>query len=263
MRPHLGLLIALPVEAQALLGRRGWQRQEVGRIHQGTLAGGVAYTCLCCGPGWDRARTGARFLVTRGASALGVLGVAGGLHPQLGPGELLLADEVLDGGDESSALRCDSGLLKQLQEDLTAAGLRVHRGPLLSRREAVLTAAAKGRLHQVSGAWCVDMESAPVARIASETALPFWVLRSVSDGPQQTLSPLLGNLLDSEGGVRWTVLAGALLRRPSLIAELLRLRRNLALALDALGRAWEVQRNSPPLPAGAISPADFHGQVNE
>ena len=120
-------------------------------------------------------------------------------------------------------------------------------GPSPHRRGRLLTAASlvgrpeeKRRLGERTGAVAVDMEAAAVARRCTEAGVPFGCLRAISDGVDTPLSESLLAVL-AGGRVRPAALAAAVLRRPALVVELMRLgahtrlaARRLALGLEEL-----------------------------
>src|SRR5579875_1121537 len=81
-----------------------------------------------------------------------VMGVAGGLAPQVRPGDVVVATELRGAGP---ALPCPSAPL--LAGALRRAGLRVHTGPVLTAA-AVVSGAERASL-ATTGALAVDMES--------------------------------------------------------------------------------------------------------
>ena len=224
MQSLLGLIVPLPAEARALFGRRGWQRQNGWCCCRGRLPGGAEVLAVRSGQGGARARAAAAWLVERGATILAVMGVAGGLHPALRPGDLVLAGE---NRWESLPLRREAN-----------AWLQVQCGNLADVGQPVLTPAGKAALFRESGALAVDLESAAVGRLAREAGLPFFALRAVCDPAGREVPAELWACLTEAGRVRPAVLIRAVLNRPRLIRDLLRLRRDFAAALGALRREW-------------------------
>ncbi|HKK01529.1 MAG TPA: hypothetical protein VJ955_05130, partial [Desulfuromonadales bacterium] len=70
----LGLVIALPEEARALLGKRRWQDRAGRRILSQPLPDGARLLCVQAGVGSQRAESAARWLLAQGVGALGVAG---------------------------------------------------------------------------------------------------------------------------------------------------------------------------------------------
>ena len=142
-----------------------------------------------------------------GARTLIFSGVAGGLHPDLEVGTVLLADRLAihDYGyvAEGRFTPTESGLIPigapTLTEPLAvsarvagdldrlAAAVRV-RLPHPVRRGAVVTAdyflncaATRRQLREAFGADAIDMESGAVAQVAAAWDVPLYVIRTLSD----------------------------------------------------------------------------------
>ncbi len=107
-----------------------------------------------------------------GDGPLAVMGVAGGLGDDVGPGDLVVADEVRDGPTSVVTLRSDD-----LVEALRERGLRVHVGPIVSvgRVAGNQARAALAR----TGALAVDTETAQL--VDGWPGRPLTVVRSIVD----------------------------------------------------------------------------------
>ncbi len=147
------------------------------------FAVGGADVIIGVGPGRAR-RAGAELAASLdGRTAVALVGVAGGLSPELHPGDLVIASELRN--TESSALLNLPGA-SFLAAEFRRAGLGVHTGPLVSSpryvraRERVALAA--------SGAVAVDMESAWIMGCLPNN--PLAVIRSISDTTER--GPVLG-----------------------------------------------------------------------
>jgi 4-hydroxy-3-methylbut-2-en-1-yl diphosphate reductase len=108
------------------------------------------------GIGRTRSLRATRSAALRSASAVAVAGIAGGLRPDMAPGDVVVATEVRDEGADRPPVRCGSAPL--LAGALRRAGLRVHTGPVVST-DHIVDGAERRRLAD-SGALAVDMESA-------------------------------------------------------------------------------------------------------
>ncbi len=137
-------------------------------------------------------------------------GFSGAIVPGLRVGDLILADAVCDGDGGSWPTTWPIGIGPY------------PRGRLLTAAALVGQPEEKRRLGERSGAAAVDMETAAVARLAASADVPFGCLRVISDDVDTPLSESLLGVLAS-GRVRPGRLTAAVLRRPGLIAELLRL----------------------------------------
>ncbi len=243
MAPFLGLVVALPAEGRALVGRKGWRRIDGRPVCQGQLADGTTLLCVCSGVGPDNALAAARWLVGRGARALVVVGVAGGLAGDLKTGELLLAETVLEdqAGHLSEPRVLDPRLIRAARNALQMQGLAFRIGRLLTSHRPVPAVVDKQTLHQQSRALAVDMETAAVARSSREAGLPFLCLRSICDAADRAVPQDLLACLDKQGRIGLLLLLRKLCLRPSLLRDLLRLQRDFSTALAALRRGWQAQ----------------------
>jgi adenosylhomocysteine nucleosidase len=137
-------------------------------------------------------------------------GFSGALTSGYNVGDLIVAEDV-----------CDSdGVCRSVTWPV--ASVSYSRGRLLTIRNIVGSPKEKRRLGEQSGAVAVDMETAVVADLCAAAGVPFGCLRAISDNADTYLSENLLALLQG-GGVRPVRLLAAVLRRPRLIAELIRL----------------------------------------
>lgn len=160
-----------------------------------------------------------------------VAGLAGGLAPDLAPGDLVLASAVARPGEV--ALLPDPTLQDRAVKALETARVPFRVGPLLTVPDPVGSPEEKARLWQASSALAVDMESAPLLDWASRRGWPAVAVRAVADGPRDPLPPDLVALVAPEGRLRPGALAG-LLGRPGRLGAALVLARRSRLALGRL-----------------------------
>lgn len=190
----------------------------------------------CHGPGPARAAEAATALLAEGCGALLSYGVAGGLDPALAPGTPVVAEAVIspDGARFSTDGAWRAGLLASLEDESP------HCAPIAGSDRVVIDPPAKRRLFEATGAAAVDMESHAVAALASAAGVPFLALRVVSDPAGGTVARSALKGVDRQGRDRPWAVAAALLRHPGELADLLRLRRDDAVAGAALRRAAAV-----------------------
>lgn len=234
----IGLVLAMKAEARAVLGRGRWRggHRACGLRRVQGPKGGELIAALC-GVGRDRAVAGAGLLLDEGVGALIGVGISGGLSQELKAGDLVLASEVLDEGKvvyKTTGEGIDFAL-----KTLTARGINVRQGSIVSTSNALLTADAKHDIYEKTGALAVDMESAGLAAVAVKKGVPFFILRAICDDAGEALSPDLYACLSEGGGVRPGQLIGSCIRRPAMVAEMMRLRRSYNLALSALAHGWQ------------------------
>ncbi len=104
-------------------------------------------------------------------------------------------------------------------------------GTVVSSESVVWQAQEKRRLHRLTDATGLDMESAAVAGVAQERGVPMAIVRTVSDLVDEDL-PLDFNLFLRPTG--WIKGMQALIVRPSSFVGLNRLRKQSRVAADRL-----------------------------
>ncbi len=149
-------------------------------------------------------------------------GSCGALDEALEPGAIFVATEV----------RCvATGACFPTSAPPTAASHR--RGRLLSLDRVIVSAAEKAALRPTGEA--VEMEAAGVAREAQARGLPFYAVRVVLDGAQESFRLDYNALRDPHGRFSAKRLLWAALTRPHGAAELIELRRRLRDHAEILG----------------------------
>jgi adenosylhomocysteine nucleosidase len=180
------------------------------------------------GGGEVGAAAAASRLIAQGARRLLSFGLAGGLDPELGPGDLIVPDVVLSQDGHWPA------------DPRLASALGRVGGALFSGGEIVATAAAKRALHARTGAAAVDVESAAVAEAAARHAVPFAVLRAICDSAARSLPHAALVALDQRGRIGAWRVAKAALSRPTELPALIALASDAARARVALSNRVDV-----------------------
>jgi len=215
-------------------GRLGSVRYEVGR------AGCIEVYLVDTGMGPVSAFASTEAILAEPQlDAVVSTGYAGGLGPA-GPGEVILATELLDWTGEQSriAIPADAELLRSARAAAQEAGVVWTEGPVVTMRKVVCSSLEKKALGKASGAIAVDMESAAIAKAAAHAGVPFLLVRVVSDSAEEDL-PMDFNLWLSPWGRLCGM--GQLLLRPSLLRSLFRMRRQVEQGSQSLARffhAW-------------------------
>jgi adenosylhomocysteine nucleosidase len=167
--------------------------------------------------------------VAAGASGIVSFGTAGGLAPDLSPGDWIVAEAVITDTERWPA---DPVWSASLLERLPHA---IH-GPIASVDAPVAGAAGKRALHERTGAIAVDMESRIAARIAVRHGLPFAACRVIVDPAHRTLPPAALVAMRSDGGVNVAAFLLSIARRPGQLPQLFLLARDAQAARAALFR---------------------------
>ena len=178
----------------------------------------------------EGAERAARELATLGVTALLSFGLAGGLDPELQPGDLIVPNAVVEDGRIRIASRLLSGCLGEARH-----------GMLLSYNRIVTSVAEKAELSKSTLCRVVDMESGAVARVAEMNGLPFAVLRAVCDDAARTLPDAASAALNSKGAIAISRVALSVLLNPLQIPALITLGRDAGRARAALvGRVHQI-----------------------
>jgi adenosylhomocysteine nucleosidase len=191
-------------------------------------------TAVCSGTDAPRARDVARRLVAEGCQALASVGTAGGLHPELTPGALVIAVSVV--GPDGLAQETHAPWRAALAAALEGGGLSVRLAAVAGSDAAVLHVDGKRRLFERTGALCVDMESHAVAAVAAEAGVPFLAVRAVADPAHRVLPHAALASVGPGGDLRPAALLAALAARPGEIGQMVRLARDSRRALGSLRR---------------------------
>src|SRR5436305_1783294 len=233
------------------------ERVERSYRNPGRLPGGLAFGRLGGAPvvlaatgdgARDAARGLAALLDAAPVGRLLVLGVAGGLSPDLASGDLVAARRVVEDGREVAA--ADPAWLAAV----AAAGAIL--GTALTAPRILITPEEKRAAWRgldvlgEPGPATVDLESAAYARLAAARGIPFLVVRAVVDTASEAL-PLDFNRCRREeaGGVDEALVVGRALWRPRVWRDLADLRRRLKRSALALARL-AVQLAAPPAELG-------------
>jgi 4-hydroxy-3-methylbut-2-enyl diphosphate reductase len=166
------LLVAAPLRLEAFAIKSGARKMRVRKT----------------GMGQNRSKAAVSPLAREQAAALVVMGVCGALDDGCEPGDVVVAEELLDGelDEDSGRIQCPSA--EPLATALESRGVRVRRGTIVS--VARIAHGERRVTLRERGAIVVDMESAWLASAARER--PFAVIRVVADTPSREVTrPLL------------------------------------------------------------------------
>ncbi|MDR5748126.1 phosphorylase [Caballeronia sp. LZ029] len=181
--------------------------------------------------------------IARGCSGVISFGTAGGLAPDLEPGELIVAESVSGPFGE---LQTDAAWSARIVDAFAGTPVQrvMRRGRMAGVTAPVKSEAEKRSLHSSTGALAVDMESHIAGAIATARGLPFAVCRAVVDPAWRTLPPAATAGLRDDGTTAIGPILRELLRDPAQLGALLRLasdaraaRATLVQARHALGSA--------------------------
>ncbi|AIZ45499.1 MTA/SAH nucleosidase [Deinococcus radiopugnans] len=135
-------------------------------------------------------------LLAAGATRLIFTGVAGGVHPDLRVGDIVVSTDCVQHDVDVTALGYALGTVpgeepawaadKTLRAAAVAAagevsGVRVIEGRVASGDQFIASPEGVRRLQTVFDAACAEMEGAAVAQVCAKASVPFVIIRSVSD----------------------------------------------------------------------------------
>jgi hypothetical protein len=187
-------------------------------------ADGVTFACATTAELRVARRVGARTALVGLGASNGVpdgpvvsFGIAGALHDELPIGTVLDATRVVDA----------EGTVLWEGQPLGVPGAKAV--TMLAADDVVDDAAERQRLHELTGADAVDMESGRLARAGSLQG----VLRAISDTPERPLNGVAESLTLA-GTTNWSGLARAFVRQPR---GFIRAAADAMRALDRLGDA--------------------------
>jgi adenosylhomocysteine nucleosidase len=220
-----GIVVALPDELSTLTS----SSIEKGHYVAVTDHLLVAYS----GAGEKNAQRAANLLVSHGATALISWGCAAGLAAHLKPGDLVLADEIVDA--DHRQVEFDRRWQSQCKKIL-AAHLAVQSGRLVSSNQLISSSRDKKRLHLATNAIILDMESAAVAQVATEQHLPFLAIRAVADPVSMNLPQAVQHALNEQGDIVLSKLGWFLIAHPSELVGLVKLGLHFSAAKKTLER---------------------------
>jgi hypothetical protein len=149
-----------------------------------------------------------------GRAGILMAGLGGALDPELETGEVVIDGEIPMSNPP-----------------------RRRRGAIHTADRIVATPAEKALLFRQTRALVVDMESAAARGLAAAIGVPFLGVRAISDRADEPLDPAVLRLVDSSGRLRPSRLARELVRRPTFVQTLLRLRPGSELAMTNLAAA--------------------------
>lgn len=184
------------------------RRRAGAAIYREAFFEGSTFSIVRCGIGPQRAAAAIRNLDTKPAAVISV-GTAGALVEDLKFGDIVVAGETVFGDAPGSVLRSSEELVEDLSDSCVAEGMSHRIVRLATVSSPVFSGEGRKRLHDLTGAHAVDMETHAMGIEASMLGVPFAALRVISD--DLSAPPLTGR-----GGLK-----GVWKRPPDLPGRLL------------------------------------------
>jgi len=236
----IGIITAMPEEYRAVaagLGAVTAISPGKLRVGQFTIAG-HEFLLVASGIGFDNAAKAAETLLRDGHPDLLVsAGFCGGIGQELQAGDVVVAKKIIIAGE--SGFEEVPVVLSPIGQTFAArqaaVGQRIVGGTFVST--AVIT--SKAHLAAMLSGSCqnpvVEMESAAVAIVAAENSIPLLAIRAVSDTAAEELEFSLDEFCGPDmRRIRIGKVLQTILRKPRIIAQLLRLSRSSRKAADSL-----------------------------
>jgi adenosylhomocysteine nucleosidase len=221
-----GIVVALPEELTTLTSKK------IDKGHCLFIADKmlVAYS----GAGSANAQAAAKLLITKGATRLMSWGCAAALSATLKPGDLTLADKLIDAEGFRDAKVCVSTDWHSHTKDLLATYIVVHTGSLAESKSIVSSSKDKKQLQSKTGAVALDMESIAIAKVARQYALPFLAIRAIVDPVNMDLPLAINYSLNNQGDIILGKLLMFLVLHPAELPGLIKLGLHLNAAKKTL-----------------------------
>jgi hopanoid-associated phosphorylase len=198
----------------------------VGLAFEARIAAGPGVLVVCRGGEMSDLL---RLAIGAGCRSIISFGVAGGLAPDLIPGDCVLASAIID----YPAVRPTDPLWsRRLAEMIPDA----RHGPIVGVNSVVSNPADKRKLHTFTRAVAVDMESHLVARLADAHGLAFAAVRVIIDPAHRAVPPAALLAMAPGGNADVTAMLWEILARPSQVSPLMRLVADAIAARAALVR---------------------------
>lgn len=202
----LGIITAVTAERDAVLARM----QDVAKstifgidFFQGKI-GKTACVMAMAGIGKVNAARCTQLMIDRFSPERVInMGSAGGLHPELTIGDVVISTAcvqydldltafglpkgAVDEG-EDGFVKADAGfaeLCEKVMENSIDGEYKVVLGPIATGDQFNDSPVTKAQLYKEFGAYCNEMEGAAIAQVCAACAVPFVVIRSISDNSDQ------------------------------------------------------------------------------
>lgn len=233
----IAIVAAMEQEAQAICPAPQRESGKKFQILSGSLKNN-SFKCIISGIGVERATEAAERLCAEKPDLILSIGVSGGLSVGLEAGNLVAATSIhSDIADLDSWFENDDDA--KMRSELIPSCGDIQCGKLITAAGPVLTPEDKLFMHERTGALAVDMESIAVAQAAKKAGIPFGCIRAVSDDSKRgiPLESLAG--VDKSGKTQLGPILKAIMKRPSLIFELIPMGRDYSKALKALAMIFK------------------------
>lgn len=190
-----GIVVALPEELGTLTSKR------IDKGHCVFIGDKILVTCSGTGP--LNAQAATELLIAKGATRLISWGCAAGLDASVKPGDLIVADRLIDADDNEIDIDPEwrSYCLNMLRQHAGENLPLVHGGLLAESKILIAASSEKKQLHSITGAVALDMESVAIAKAAGHHNLGFLAIRAIADPVSLDLPKAVSYALNDQGNV--------------------------------------------------------------
>jgi len=210
----IAVTFALPAESSAFI-RSLEHRERKSFVVNGSIDG-KEIIVLHTGVGSHKCEERlTEFLLRSKPNLIVSSGFCGGTGDELKPGDLVIAENF-----------SDKTLIKRTHEILEEVVI----GRMFSADRVIDPAADRYAIGREQGAIAIDMETATIARLCADFAIPMLALRVISDSPAAPFPAPPEVLFDVETQrTKLTSLLGHLTRNPKTVAQLAEFSKRIAL----------------------------------
>jgi len=192
---QLCIVFPMGMEAYPFLRRvEVLSRRQAGKaVYRDAFFEGHRLTIVRCGIGPDRAASAVRALKGRPQWIISA-GIAGSLVAGIRSGDMVIASETVFGHEPDGAIGCQEDLVSVAAQACRLEGIVPRIGRLATVRAAVFSREERRRLHELTAAQAVDMESHAIGMEARRLGSSFVALRVISDDMESPPLATIGSI---------------------------------------------------------------------
>jgi nucleoside phosphorylase len=224
---RIGVLVPMQPELRRLAKAVRLERSEVGEriVHSGRV-GDVELRATVTSMGTDAATAATEFVLDRlDVDHVAVIGIAGGLGPNVQVGDLVVPELVVN---------YDTGV----ETHPTPLGNHVAKGKLMTSGVLIDDRSVLRGLAD-DGADAIDMETAAVGAVCEQRGMPWSAFRGISDHIRDELvDGAVGNLATADGSAAIGNIIRYLAPKPWRIRPLMKLGRDMNTAATVAASAF-------------------------
>jgi len=188
-----GIVVALPEELTTLTSKNV-KKGNCAFLSDNLV---IAYS----GTGSANAQAAAELLITQGAIRLMSWGCAAALSATLKPGDLILADKLVDAEGVKDVRFPVCPEWCNYAKNLLSPHALIHTGSLAESEKIVSLSEDKKMVALKTDAIALDMESIAIAKVAGRNNLPFLAIRTIADPLGMDLPKAISRSLNDQGDV--------------------------------------------------------------